>query len=69
MQPVFGPAWSVRLDACLCERSLVGDPQTDTMRLEKLMRALPGSAIRNALGEMRDTGDLEEFRKLIDMRL
>ena len=69
MRPKFGSEWSVGLAACRCAEGPSPDPQADTQRLEKLMRELPGSAVRKVLGVMSDTGDLDEFRRLIDTRL
>lgn len=69
MQPKFGGSWSVSMGPCCCSTPASPEAQTDTLRLEKLMRELPGSAIRKVLGTMSDTGDLDEFRRLIDAKL
>jgi hypothetical protein len=41
----------------------------ESARLDWLMRNLSGAVLRELLGEMTDTGDIEEFRALIDSRM
>jgi len=41
----------------------------ESARLDWLMRNLSGSVMREMLGDMTDTGDIDEFRSLIDSRM
>jgi hypothetical protein len=41
----------------------------ESARLDWLMRHLSGAVLREMLGEMTDTGDIEEFRSLIDAQI
>jgi hypothetical protein len=41
----------------------------ESARLDWLMRNLSGAVLREMLGEMTDTGDIDEFRSLIDSRM
>lgn len=43
-------------------------PQGDAERLDYLMRRLSGAAIRYYVGELGDTGSLDDFRTAIDTR-
>jgi hypothetical protein len=41
----------------------------ESARLDWLMRNLSGAVLRELLGEMTDTGDIVEFRALIDAQI
>jgi hypothetical protein len=41
----------------------------ESARLDWLMRNLSGAVLREMLGEMTDTGDIDEFRSRIDSRM
>ncbi|HET8550912.1 MAG TPA: hypothetical protein VFM97_00360 [Gammaproteobacteria bacterium] len=47
----------------------IRDLRADSERLYWMMRHLRGSAIRETIGDMSDTSDIREFRRLIDSRM
>lgn len=53
----------------VCDEVNVNTAGNDTRRLQWLIRHLPGDAARALVGEMSDTGNLEEWREKIDTRM
>ncbi len=53
----------------VCDEVNVSAAGNDTQRLEWLIRHFPGDAARALVGEMSDTGSLDEWRQKIDARM